>query len=195
MQLAICSVGQMTAVQRLSTTSDLTALVDLAIFAKTVNLALGLGKNGWIMEKLKTILVNHRDALKGSHIREAFEKLDDGHPVRKLLVKASIRPYAEFRYTGTNISRPGSNSHSHSDSEADSESDRALNPAQRAAYCRTRFRFHSELKGCREYRTDLHDEYEDVWFSRDSRDKTYSPKHCCHITTLIDPLTGEDFDV
>ncbi|KAG4435888.1 hypothetical protein IFR05_008619 [Cadophora sp. M221] len=187
MQWAVCSVGQLTRAQRKSNSSRITALIDLAIFASEVNI--GLGKErGSFSTMLKAILVKHRGALKGYHIRKAFENLTAGHQVRKLFIKASLRPYVEFKNGGEDLIET-----SESDSESIDES--RLNPAQRAAYRKDRFTYLSELKNIEDYKTELRNEFQRVWWARNSRDEKYGKKHFCRITTLTDPLTGERFDV
>ncbi|KAK0126139.1 hypothetical protein ONS95_007758 [Cadophora gregata] len=97
MMWIVCSVGRLTPNQRRSKSDELTALIDLAVFAESVSLPLG-NKTEWFMSSLKTTLVKYRKALRGSHIRRAFEDLRGGHQVRKLLVQASLRAYVEFHY-------------------------------------------------------------------------------------------------
>ncbi|KAH6709543.1 hypothetical protein BKA61DRAFT_696236 [Leptodontidium sp. MPI-SDFR-AT-0119] len=187
MQWAVCSVGQLTRVQRKSKASEITAFIDLAIFASKVNI--GLGKeNGAFMTKLKAILIKYQGALQGSHVRKAFENLRTGHQIRKLFIQASLRPYVEFHNAGENLMETG---------ESDSESidEGRLNPAQRAAYRKDRFCYHSEFKQIEDYQNELLKEFHRVWWARNSQDQKYGKKHFCHITTLTDPLTGERFEV
>ncbi|KAL2064829.1 hypothetical protein VTL71DRAFT_3969 [Oculimacula yallundae] len=188
MQWAVCSTGQLTPNQRRSKTTEITAFIDLAIFATTVNLSLGKA-SGSYMTKLKTILVKHQTALTGSHIRKAFEKLEHGHQVRNLFILASIRPYAEFHTSSRNFDMAVD-----SGSESGSDDD-DLNPAQRAAYRKARFCFHSEFNKLEEYQSQLLKEFHRVWWTRNSRDKKYSYLHFCHETFLTDPLTNERFQV
>ncbi|CZS94694.1 hypothetical protein WAI453_013367 [Rhynchosporium graminicola] len=191
MQWAVCSTGRLTRTQRRSKTIEVTAFVDLAIFASTVNLSLGKA-SATFMTKLKALLVKHRDALKGVHIAKAFKNLEPGHQVCNLLVQASIRPYAEFQNSGDDRNMIAG---SGSESESESESDADLNSAQRAAYRRARFCFNSELKKFEVYRTQLLDEFHHVWWGRINHNYKHSRKHLCSRTSLTDPLTDESFEI
>ncbi|KAH7364488.1 hypothetical protein BKA65DRAFT_572875 [Rhexocercosporidium sp. MPI-PUGE-AT-0058] len=188
MQWVVCSTGQPNLAQRQSKMIEINAFIDLAIFAAKVNI--GLGKEGGSFTmKLKAILVKHR-ALKGFHIRKAFEKLRAGHQVRKLFAQASIRPYVEFHHAGEDLIE------AESDSETIDENERGhLNPAQRAAYRKDRFCFHLEFKQIESYQNELLKEFHRVWWTRHSRDEKHGRNHFCRITTLTDPLTNERFEI
>lgn len=182
MQWFVCSVGKFTPSQCRSKSTELTALIELAIFAETIGLPLG-NKSAWFMSTLKTTLIKHRNALNGSHIQLAFKNLTPNHKVRKLLVQASLRPYAEFHHAGEDLNC------------SDDDDDSNMNPAQRAAYRRSRFCFEKEFNSLEDYQAELLREFHRVWWNRNSFNHRYSSRHSCRITNLTDPLTGEIFQV
>ncbi|KAH7417030.1 hypothetical protein BKA64DRAFT_717855 [Cadophora sp. MPI-SDFR-AT-0126] len=190
MQWIVCSVGRFTANQHRYKANELTALIELAVFAETVGLSIG-SKTEWFMSTLKSTLVKYRNALRGSHIRGSFEKLRKGHQVRRLLVQASLKPYVLFHHSGEDNKRTFEFGFD-SDSDADYSN---LNPAQQAAYRKHRFCFEKEFITIEDFQTDLLREFHRVWWSRSTGDHKYSTRHYCSITTVVDPLTDESFPV
>ncbi len=187
LQFAVCKNGETEQAQRRNKSNEITAYLQLGIFASNIDLALG-GLRSTFLTKLKNIIVSDRHSLKGLHIRTAFKNLDKGHMIRELFLQASIRPYAEFYDRGYSASEFGA------DSDTEAPDYEALNPAQRAAYFKNRFCFNWEFENIEEYRLEIFEKWHRVWWSRNVNTKRRG-RIIYDETELIDPLTGAKFVV
>ncbi|KAK2626634.1 hypothetical protein QTJ16_003809 [Diplocarpon rosae] len=190
MQYAVCHNGRVEPAQATSKSCEITALVDLAIFASQVGLRLGPNTSPF-MVNLKALLVDHSEPLLALHISRAFEHLEDGHRVRSLFVKAAFRSYAIFNISGQHIRRAGSDAE---DSEESDASDPGLNSAQKAFYRTSKFRYHREFKRFQEFRLGLYEEFHAAWWKRTVHDIKYG-KIRYDETEIVDPLTKKRFIV
>lgn len=190
LQYAVCHNGRLEKSQAASKALEVSALVNLAVFADRVGLLLG-GNSSPFMTQLKALLVDQ--CLGGPHIRTAFEKLREGHRVRTLFVTAALRPYAEFYNRGQDIHKVGGVGADDDDSDSAGGTS-TLSAAQRSAYRSTRFRYHREFKQLKDFRSALLEEFHAAWWSREIREKKYG-RIIYTESYLVDPLTKLAFRV
>ncbi|KAI9053362.1 hypothetical protein LZ554_002321 [Drepanopeziza brunnea f. sp. 'monogermtubi'] len=189
LQWAVCKNGRLEEAQRKDRAAEVGAYVDLAVFASRVGLGLGSSQSSPLLARLRAVLASDRDALRGTHIREAYTRLGEGHRVRKLLLQASVKPYAQFKHQD-----PADDDGDDSEDVSAEEEALALNSAQRASYLKDRFRFGAEMRAIQAYRYDLMEEFQRVWWRRTSHEVRYSrTAHWCTRTELTDPLSNEQF--
>lgn len=83
--------------------------------------------------KLRAILVRDHLALRGSHIRAAYDLKEEGGPIQRLFVLASVRRF--LQYKGND-----------SDSQFEDDEDEDMSAAQQASYSGSHFIFNQEMK-------------------------------------------------
>ncbi|EKD17331.1 uncharacterized protein L3040_008979 [Drepanopeziza brunnea f. sp. 'multigermtubi'] len=192
LQWAVCKNGRLEKAQRKDKAAEVGAYVDLAVFASRVGLGLGSSQSP-LLARLRAVLTSDRDALLGTHIRQAYTRLGEGHRVRQLLLQASVKAYAQFKHQDPADDDDDDDDGDDSE-DVSAEEALALNPAQRASYLKERFRFGAEMRSIKAYRYDLMEEFQRVWWRRTSHQVRYRrTAHWCTRTELTDPLSDEQF--
>ncbi|KAM0141357.1 hypothetical protein ACHAP3_002219 [Botrytis cinerea] len=91
---------------RLSQTQKITSIVNFIVLAKELEVS---GPATAMLPTLESMLKQERNGpsppniLKGDHIQKIFSTLEVGHPIQKLFVRASVRPFLEYRIDNTSI--------------------------------------------------------------------------------------------
>lgn len=91
---------------RLSQTQKITSIVNFIVLAKELEVS---GPATAMLLTLESMLKQERNGpsppniLKGDHIQKIFSTLEFGHPIQKLFVRASVRPFLEYRIDNTSI--------------------------------------------------------------------------------------------
>ena len=98
---------------------------------------------------LKNVLIGHRKALKGQHIRRAYT-LPAGHPIRNLFCQAVVR---EYMMNPSKASKSFDDMANHSADDDDDDDD--LTPAQTQAY-RFGFPYKHLLERIQDFKLDLY---------------------------------------
>ncbi len=135
-----------------------------------------------LMER-NQILIDDRAALHGRHIRAAFS-LPVGHPIRRLVIRAVLKPFVEYKQKAAQMDTPPN-------SNANSQ-ERHLDAAHRAAYFPTRFRFQTQLETIADFENELLREFQNAWWNREVK-SSKSGKKIFSEVFLTDPLTDELF--
>ncbi len=126
-----------------------------------------------------------REAFTGLHIRTAYHNFPAGHPIRQLLLNASLRPYFEFRYNALD------NRH------AEDLDNSNLDAAKRKAYGTKRFFLHKELSELPDFRLEFSDARDQMSWGREVLEDIYGYKKSPSKsgTRLMDPLNGGIFSI
>ena len=91
---------------RLSQTQKITSIVNFIVLAKELEVS---GPATAMLPTLESMLKQERNGpsppniLKGDHIQKIFSTLEVGHSIQKLFVRASVRPFLEYRIDNTSI--------------------------------------------------------------------------------------------
>lgn len=160
-----------------SRSKEVTAILELVL----AGCALGLGNIDTAMDKyIWEILIDQRNSLKGSHIRRVY-KLPKGHPLRKLVVQASLWPFMTFQDDGTSSADPYTSY---------DEDEEVIDEARRSAFGR-RFEFQREIDNIPEFKMEL---FELVAHTVHTREVVMSRRGKQKVATwFVDPLNGERF--
>ena len=124
-----------------SKASELTAVMELVQLGVMLGIR-DIGQN--MVERLREIIIEDRDALKGHHIRCAFA-LGPGHGIRTLFINACVRLLIEFRGDGKSGSDPG----------YDDDEEEEVDAARLGAFAPLRFRFQAEMDVIEDFERNL----------------------------------------
>lgn len=186
-QWIVCSDIQVDTTQCMTGADELSAILKLIKFAVKLGLDLHLtSPTSSIMLRIKKILTASRDSLRARHVNFAYS-LPRGHPLREIFVKATFRPWLEFRYHPTDDSDDGG-----SDPQLEGE-----NTATQSFFGKKGFWLNKVLKGSNAvyaFRNELVELFTNAWHRREVPDPPLKKKGPKKTETRIkDPFTDEFF--
>jgi hypothetical protein len=180
-QYSACKRFKLAPAQRRNISREITTVLDLAVLASKLGLQ---GSESDLAAYLKSALLRNRSDLEGQHIETAYT-LEERHHIRSLFVQAVVRSYAEFN-------------HNRSDDDDSFDGARSedgsgnLNEAQRSAWQKPKWKYHSEYCEIKDFRIDLLEEFGKMWQRNDKVEKKLK-KLVTYRIYLLDPLTKERF--
>lgn len=159
---------------------QITSMIDLALLAETLQIP---GASTSMSRKIKQLLGQDRNCLRGYHIEKAYE-LPKGNPVRGIIVKALARKY---------LVRKDSNHDLSDDSDSDGPHVSAAHRAYFAAACRKKgfqFRFRKQMDEIQDFFLELNKEVDSMLNKAEDRKVGRSTKRI-----FRDPLDDSEFSM
>lgn len=186
-QWIVCSDIQVDVAQRRTGADELSAVLRLIEFAVKLGLDLHLASpTSVVISTIRRILTDNRESLRGRHVKFAYS-FPRGHPLRELFVKATFRPWLEFRYHPTDDSDDGG-----SDPDLEGE-----DTATKSFFGNKGFWLNKVLKGSKAvygFKKELFELLENAWHRREVSDELPKKKGSKKTKTRIkDPFTEEFF--
>lgn len=150
------------------------------------------GSSLLIEERLKKLLCESRPAMKSKHITQAFE-LPNDHIIRKLLVKALVRPYIQSKPAGSGAFKPlGAHNSENSDDSESSDAMDTEDVTQREIAFGPKFPFKREVQSIEGLEAELNSMVVATYSKMERMKMGRSRIMRCY---LVDPLTEKHFEM